>query len=415
MRLLVIVNVYRPDLGGGVLFADLCEGLVDRGFEVEVRCAFPYYPEWKDKSGKNGMDIVSTVENGVRVSRHGIYIPRSPESFLARLCYEASFLLSLSRRLPRPGEFDLVMTFCPLVGGVGYGILAAGAAAAPLWLNVQDLSAEAAEAAGIVQNGAVGSILRRVQGFLFNRADVWSTISPVMRDRLAPLAGRGQSVHELPNWLHGTLALALAQTQTETTTARQARDPLKLLYSGNVGGKQDLIRLCKALSRSPLPFAFEIRAGGTEAGRLRQWAEENGDPRFTIGPLTSEHSLATALHACDLFVVTEKEGAGGSFIPSKLLPALGSGTPVLAVCDLESPLGQEMENSGAGPSFRWTGLPQLVGLLEDPSVRENVLPGWQALATARSLHFDRERIIDRYATLIRDVVSSSSRGNTSAS
>ncbi|MFT5515677.1 MAG: colanic acid biosynthesis glycosyl transferase WcaI [Rhodothermales bacterium] len=407
MRLLVIVNVYRPDLGGGVLFADLCEGLVDRGFDVEVRCAYPYYPEWEDKSGQNGMDIVTTAENGVRVSRYGIYIPKSPESFLARLCYESSFLLSLSRRLPRPGEFDLVMTFCPLVGGVGYGILAAVAAGTPLWLNVQDLSAEAAEATGIVRSSRLGSILRGVQRLLFNRADVWSTISPVMRDRLTPLAGRGQTVHELPNWLHGTLALALAQTGA--TPARLARDPLKLLYSGNVGGKQDLIRLCKALSNSSAAFTFDIRAGGTEAGRLQQWAAETGDSRFTIGALTDERSLAAALRACDLFVVTEKEGAGGSFIPSKLLPALGSGTPVLAVCDLESPLGREMDTSGAGPSFRWTGLPRVVGLLEDPSALENVLAKWQKLASARSLHFDRERIIDQYAALMRGVVSDSEK------
>jgi len=58
VRLLVVVNVYPPDLcGGAVIFGDLCEGLAARGFEVTVRCAYPYYPEWKDKWGQNGLKI----------------------------------------------------------------------------------------------------------------------------------------------------------------------------------------------------------------------------------------------------------------------------------------------------------------------------------------------------------------------
>ncbi|MFT5143357.1 MAG: hypothetical protein ACI84D_001981 [Thalassolituus oleivorans] len=72
-------------------------------------------------------------------------------------------------------------------------------------------------------------------------------------------------------------------------------------------------------------------------------------------------------------------------------------------------MGREMDTSGAGPSFRWTGLPRVVGLLEDPSALENVLAKWQKLASARSLHFDRERIIDQYAALMRGVVSDSEK------
>jgi len=39
---------------------------------------------------------------------------------------------------------------------------------------------------------------------------------------------------------------------------------------------------------------------------------------------------------------------GANFLPSKLLPALATGTPVLAVCEPASPLGQEVIEGGFG-------------------------------------------------------------------
>jgi colanic acid biosynthesis glycosyl transferase WcaI len=419
LRLLVIVNVYRPDLGGGVLFADFLEGLAERGFDVEVRCAYPYYPEWRDKTGQNGLAIAASVEHGVRIRRFGLFVPSRPESLWQRLVYEASFFASLLRVLPAPGEFDLVMAYCPLVGGVGYGALAARAAGAPLWLNVQDLAAEAATTAGIVQNRATGSLLARFQRFLFNRASVWSTISPVMQDRLVPLATRGQTVHDLPNWLHGSLADAIGSTERLPGEKRQRRGTAAylsgtlesagphLLYSGNIGGKQDLLGFCKVLADSQAAFRFEIRGDGSAAGPIRKWIRGSGDARFSMAPLTDEAGLAEGLALCDLFVVTEKRDAGGSFIPSKLLPAFGSGTPILAVCDGDSPLGREMHQAQAGPVFDWDHVREIGSLLENTDQLERVLPEWREASRKRGLRYDRERIIDRYAELMAELVSAS--------
>ncbi|NNE71212.1 MAG: hypothetical protein HKN29_12725 [Rhodothermales bacterium] len=399
MRILVIVNVYRPDLGGGVLFADFLEGLVDRGFTVEVRCAYPYYPEWQDKTGRNGLAIAESVEGRVRVRRFGLFIPRDAERLGQRLLHEASFLLSLSRVLPAPGEFDLVMAYCPLVGGLAYGVLASRSTGAPLWLNVQDLAAEAAASAGIVQSGGAGNMLLRIQRWLFNRAHVWSTISPVMRRRLLPLTRHDQPVHELPNWLHGSLRdaiLEVAEVPRPLPTG-----PIRLLYSGNIGGKQDLLVFCRWLAGTDADFVFDIRGAGSGAEAIATWLAEHGDPRFSLAPLTDEAGLARGLAACDLFVVTEKAGAGDSFIPSKLLPAFGTGTAVLAVCDATSPLGTEMAEAGCGPLYTWDALESLAGLLQNPAKLRDVLPQWRAAAKQRGLRYDRDQIIDRYAALIR--------------
>ena len=198
-RLLVLINNFPPDRGGGAaVYGDMCYSLVARGFEVTVRCAYPYYPEWRDKSGRNGLRIWRYEDQGVHVERYGLYIPADPNSVLRRLLHELSYLLSLLRSLHRGRSFDLVMAYCPAVSSVVLGACNKLLYRRPLWLNVQDLAAEAAAASGLVKHGWLGALLRGVQAWLFNRADIWSTISPVMAQRLVPPGGGSGSGAAVP-------------------------------------------------------------------------------------------------------------------------------------------------------------------------------------------------------------------------
>lgn len=409
-RLLVIVNVYRPDLGGGVLFADLAEGLVSRGFDLTVRCAYPYYPEWRDKTGHNGLSIQRNRENGVLVERYGLFIPSRPNSLVQRLVYEASFFASLLRDIPGRGQFDAVMAFCPLVGSVAYGAVAARSAGVPLWLNVQDLPVDAASASGIVRSGLVAGLMGAVQKAVFNRAGTWTTISPVMADRLASIRGQFQPVHVMPNWLHESLAAEIANRPGKQ--GRLPGRPVKLLYSGNIGTKQDLVTFCRALARTNSDFSFRIQGGGGMAGAVRDWVANAADRRFSFHGLSDESALAGALHDTDLYVITETHGAGGSFIPSKIVPAMASGTPLLVVCDDSSPLGHEMAESDAGPVFRWSEVDDVGNLIANLPDQHDVFNTWQGNALRRASMYDRTTILDQYAALVHDMIArnGSSRG-----
>lgn len=375
-----------------MLFADLCDGLAERGFDVTVKCAYSYYPEWRDKSGQNGWKIDIREEGALRVERHGLFIPSNPNSFLQRLVYEASFFLSLLRRRPEHGAYDLILVFCPLVGAVGYGILAARRARAPLWLNVQDLSAQAASAGGLVSAGT--GMLTAIQNALFRRASAWSTISRPMLNELARIPGAPPTIHLLPNWLHRTLASHIARHAHARTAVHT---PLRLLYSGNTGSKQDLISFCKYLHGTALPFELRIHTDGARAGELRQWLAGVADPRFTMAPLTDEAELAEWLAWCDLYVITERAGAGSSFIPSKLIPALSAGAPILAVCDRGGPLGEEVLEHDTGRLFTWSDLASHAFTIQDVAH----VARWSRNALTRATFYSRESGIDRAEALAR--------------
>jgi colanic acid biosynthesis glycosyl transferase WcaI len=392
-RLLVISHLFAPDVcGGASVFSDMCYGLAQRKIDVTVRCGYPYYPEWKDKSGHNGFRIERSLDKGVRVERYGMFIPPNPRSTWQRVLYEGSFFLSLCRSLFRSSQFDLVIVFCPLAGSIAYATLHKFFHGKLLWLNVQDLPADAAAASRIIAGKRAQKLLQAVQRWLFNRADLWSSISPIMVERLEQLRDRQQPVIFLPNWLHQSIADQIRAYPSKV--GRTPKQPVRLLYAGNIGSKQGLLQFCQILGTTTAPFRFHIHGDGGAASEVRQWLTSSGDSRFSFCPVLEEAAFVDALHATDFLVITEKPDSGASFFPSKTVPGLASGTPILAVSDPDSPLGREMRAHNVGPWFPWTRCSQLGEFLGSIDGRELEFVGWQRNAIRRSEAFVRERCLD---------------------
>ena len=391
LRILIVVNVFRPDLGGGVLFADLCDGLHERGLNIHVKCAYPYYPEWSDKSGKNGLKISHETDLGYVVERHGLFIPRNPNSLIQRLIYEGSFFLSLLRKIPRKNTYDAILVFNPLIGAAAYAGVASFLSKTPVWLNVQDLSAQAAAAGGIAGRSKGTSVLERIQNAVFRRSSFWSSISTPMVDTLKLIPGAPSDVHLIPNWLHSSLAKHILEASSRKRNTLHS--PVKLLYSGNVGGKQNLLAFCEMLKETDASFSFRIQGAGSRFDEVTSWMKHHQDPRFEVHGLSDEKNLAIALAEADFFVITEKPGAGNSFVPSKLIPSLASRTPVLALCDPKGPLGQEMEEFGLGCRLDWNAEGAISAFFSN--LNSTQLASWQSNCASRSSFYTREQGIDR--------------------
>lgn len=392
MRLLVIVNVFEPDRAvGAAVFSDLCFTLASAGTDITVRCPYPYYPEWKDKSGMNGWSLWRREERGVKIEHYGALIPRDPKSLWQRLLFEASLFFSLLRSLPGSRHFNVVMVYCPCVGMVAYAGLMRLLFRKPLWLNVQDVASDAARTTGISRLKSVTRLLRAVETFFYNRADVWSSISPIMIERLQSMRARNQPILFMPNWVDQALAKEIS-SQPEHTP-RADNEPIRLLYAGNIGGKQNLLAFCSFLQLTELSFNFRIFGDGSTAREVEEWVLSNGDARFTFGPFLNAADLARELNAADFYVITEKSGVGASFFPSKLVTATMSRTPILAVCDRDSPLGREMSEADLGPLFEWYELHTLPELLKSVRCTDEKIDVWRDNAKVRAAFYDRSSII----------------------
>lgn len=395
LRLLVISNLFPPDLAGGsAVIGDLCEALSNRGLRITVHCCYPYYPEWTDKTGRNGVRIEKSHIGNVSVRRYGLYIPANTNSLWQRLLHEASIFFSLLRSLLSIRRHDVVLVYCPAVSCVAFAVLGSLLFRKPLWLNVQDLAAEAAQATGLVGSSVISRLMRNIQAWLFNQADVWSTISPVMVTRLNTLRRKSQPLFLVPNWLNSSLKAEIEKCSPDTN--RALHDPPRFLYAGNIGRKQNLLALLTRMGESSQSFTFRVHGSGAQATAVSDWIRNKDDPRFSFGPFMDEADFASALRWTDFFVITETSGSDASFMPSKLIPAIASGTPILAICDPSSPLGNEVIQHQLGPQITWDRLAEIEGTSELSAISHNAYAQWSCNALKRSMQYDRNVIVSRF-------------------
>lgn len=403
MHLLVFANVFAPDSGGAAaVYSDMCYELAERhGFEMTVCAPYPFFPEWKDKSGKNGLRVWKYRAHGVNIRHYGIYIPKKPASLLPRLMFELSLLFSMMRAVPLARRADAVMVYCPHACYLLHGWLMRVLFRKPIWLNVQDITGEAAAVAGM-SRGPVGwllGLMRKAEKALIRSFDVCSTLSPAMYERLAIIRGPHRPIHIVPNWVAPDIANALAATAVPESVMRRRAgfEPMRvhLLYVGNVSGKQNLLEFCRFLAGSKADFHFKIFAAGGRADEIHQWIKTAGDPRFESGPFLEPMEYAQELRAADFYVITEKDNIGSAFFPSKAVVGMTAGIPILSICNPMSPLGRDLNDMPAGPTYAWDRLNEVDALLRELNACTGIerLDRWRDAALARACHFDRNEII----------------------
>ena len=174
MKLLVITMLYEPDcVGIAAIATDFCRAMAERGHQVTVYTTYPYYPEWIRKSDVSPWRIQQETIAGVTIRANGAGDSQASIRLLPRLIHELSFPISLTRSIFSRERFDAVMVFCPLLGSVAFAALRKFFHREPLWLNVQDIPAEAGTATGINRSRLFGHLASFVQRRLFNSGDVW--------------------------------------------------------------------------------------------------------------------------------------------------------------------------------------------------------------------------------------------------
>src|SRR5918994_5371809 len=187
MKVLILGLNFAPELTGtGRCTADFAAWLSDRGHEVRVITAPPYYPEWCVAAGYAAWKWRREMAGPVRVLRCPIWLPRTATP-LARALHLLSF--ALSSLLPcvwQAARFrpDLIWAVEPTAFAAPGALLAARLCRARACLHVQDLEVEAVCGLGMVRTPRLQRALRGIYGALVRRFDLVSTICLRMRARL---------------------------------------------------------------------------------------------------------------------------------------------------------------------------------------------------------------------------------------
>jgi colanic acid biosynthesis glycosyl transferase WcaI len=346
LRILIVSNLFAPDeLAGASLYTDMASYFRARGHDVRVLTTFSYYPGWQLRSEDRGVSLRDEVLNDIPIRRVKMHVPSRPTGS-GRMLSDISFLWSLWWR----GRFsdwepNIIVTALPMLSQCLVQRLSYWFRKIPRLIIVQDFAVEAALELGILRLPGLAWFLRGMQAWALKSAATITTISPLMLKKLEYEVCGSRRCVMIPNWIHGSL-------QTEIDRQRMAdlaRRATTLFYSGNLGVKQglpDFLTQFDSARVAQSGWRLEISGGGAERQQILE--RTRGIDGVTLGSVLSEPDYVSRLLNATACLVTQKPGVGANFLPSKLLPALAAGTPVIAVCEETSPLAMEVKAGGFG-------------------------------------------------------------------
>jgi colanic acid biosynthesis glycosyl transferase WcaI len=407
LRILIYGLNYAPELTGiGKYTGEMAVWLAERGHEVRVVTAPPYYPAWRIRDDYRGTWY--RTENGPGqplVHRTPLYVPEQPTG-IKRIAHLISFMLGSFPVMVRETFWQpqVVFTVEPTFFCAPLTLFIGKSAGAACWLHVQDFEVDAAFELGLLPaQGPIHDAALRIEKFFIYAFDRVSGISSRMVDRARAKGVSADHAVLFPNWVDVDTIYPLDPAARQCNSFRRelaSRVPgienkIILLYSGNMGAKQGLELL------APLAdfFATDPRVHfvfcGDGAFRSRLEALVSGHPNVTLLPLQPLDRLNDLLNSADIHLLPQKASAADLVMPSRLSAMLASGRPVIATADPGTQVAQVVEGRGlAIPAEDAAALHAAVLLLvEDEDLRGHLGRAAREYAVA---HLGKQQVLDQF-------------------
>jgi colanic acid biosynthesis glycosyl transferase WcaI len=335
------INYYPEKIGIGPHTTALSQFLATRGHEVRIHTSFPYYPAWT-KTASNRFFFREEYK-GVCIIRTWHYVPRRPAP-LNRIWHELSFSCFSFLPLLFGQAPDLLVVISP---PLSLGVLAA------FWrcirrrflvVQIQDLQPDAAISLGMLQNPGLKALARWAECCTYRGADRVLAISRGMLEAIAKKDVAADKLLFFPNGFDEVKRLCRGHFRLRHGIPD---DCFLVVYSGNLGAKQGLEKVLSAAEYLPAQSVRVIICGDGPMRREVLQAAENNAVIQALS-LLEETSYWEMIADCDLYLVPQRTNAGAAFFPSKLLPALAYGRPVLVLADRECELAHFVERHRIG-------------------------------------------------------------------
>jgi colanic acid biosynthesis glycosyl transferase WcaI len=393
MRIVVWGINYAPErIGIAPCNVALCEYLAAEGCEVTMLTAFPYYPAWKKRAVDAQWIFQSERLNGIRVLRCWQYVPKRV-STIERILHEFSFVaLSFLRLLFLPTPDLLIVVSPPLLAGV-LARFFCRAKGGKYLLHLQDLQPDAAINLGMVKSPFLIRGLKTLESIAYRGAWQVSAISAGMLDILRK---RGAEEFKLRYFPNGTNPITQAQRGRFRALNGFDPDAFLVVYSGNLGIKQELQHLILAMrSVGNADIRLIVCGEGVQKERLLELAA--GLQNVWFKDVQDPKDYTDMVLDADLMVVSLASGSGNSFFPSKLLSACAAAKPVLTICDIDSELAAVVETNRCGVVVRPADPEELARRLESLSRDPEQLDRMGKSAKQLADRFSWSEILENFA------------------
>ncbi|MGB6094448.1 MAG: WcaI family glycosyltransferase [Moheibacter sp.] len=344
MKITIIsLNFYPEDTAIGLYSTQMAEFLAESD-EVEIITAFPYYPQWKIWKDYKSKRLFNKEKIGrINIYRSRQYVSSNP-SFYKRLILMFTFTMGAFINLFRIRKPDLVIAVIPFTSSAWLALLCKWVYRSKTWVHIQDFEFDAAIDSGLIKNNKIlKSLILGFERFLLNRADFVSTISNSMLKKLK--SKTKSETYYLTNWIEESF---LEKTENGQRHHYFDNKKFNILYSGNIGAKQDWDFFVKVVSdlRNEQEIMFYVVGDGAKRGEL----EANCEKFFNVcfHPPVAYDELPLLLSGADLHILFQKNDVLDTVMPSKLLGMLASGGMSVVTGNPDSEIRSIFENNNMG-------------------------------------------------------------------
>ncbi len=332
MRVIYLCQHFPPETGAPqIRVYEVSKELIRRGHQVEVLTAFPHHPHGIIPDEYKGMFYLYEEYDGVPVHRSWIY-PSPKGSFWKRLASYFSFTFSAFYSIFKSKPTDVIICNSPplFLGITGY--LGAKLKRAKFVFNVADIWPESAVELGILKNKFFIKMATKLELFLYKKSWKIATATEGIQDYMIKKGKKESDVFLLPNGVNTETFKPLPPNQ-ELIQEIGLEGKKVFTYAGTMGYAQglDSILEAAALLKDKEPNAHFLFVGdGQEKEKLVKMREDLNLTNVTFYGSVPVSRMPDIFSVSDYSIVSLRnielfQGAR----PSKIFPAISTGTPVL--------------------------------------------------------------------------------------
>lgn len=312
MRIVLLNQFFWPDTAPTSEYAtDLAEHLASKGHDVSVVCGTGAYGPRSDRP-RPAVEIHRVPTFSFRHSRWS--------RILSYLSFYVGCLYSLLRM--RRVDCVVSMTTPPLLGLLGRIVQIVRGSRHICW--EMDAYPEVATDLGELKPFSLaGRALASLSLSIRSNADRVVVLGPCMRERLQRSGVPEQQVATVENW---------ADPQLIWFQPLEIGEPLRVLYSGNLGRAHDVETILDVIGHPELDprVQFVFAVSESQMGVLRERVRPFAS-RCQVRALEPRAQFGNSLAACEIGLVTLNAACLGALVPSKLYGLLAAGRPVLFI------------------------------------------------------------------------------------
>jgi len=347
MKTLLINQAFvSPDEPGHTRHYELAQYLRKHGHELVIVGSDLNYQTGKRIIQHRGLSVDQDID-GVHVIRAAI-VPSLHRSYFWRIISFVSFMVSSLVASLKVRDVDLVMGTTPPIFQAASVWLIACIRRKPFLLEVRDLWPEFGVGMGVLKNPVIIWMARRLEDFLYSRADKILVNSPAYVDYML---GRGVAQEKIAFIPYGT-ALDNFNPQLDGTAFRKKlglTDKFVVLYAGALGQANDIHTLLRAASRIKEDNRIRILllGDGKEKASLQMEARRLELSNVIFADPIPKKEMPQALAAADVcLAILQDIPAFRTTYPNKVFDYMAAGKPTVLVID--GVIRQVMQASAGG-------------------------------------------------------------------